>query len=99
MIFQVDKKSSGMDVSNDPLGGYIIKDSDKIDLSRPTNINVFISDQLDDLCASNMNTHHYKILKRTMKSIGRGSNHILLNSYMGSKQGFGIMIMTNIEKT
>ena len=62
-----------------------------------TNINVFISDQLDDLCASNMNTHHYKILKRTMKSIGRGSNHILSNSYMGSKQGFGIMIMTNIH--
>ena len=53
-----------------------------------TNINVFISDQLDDLCAPNMNLHDYKILKRTMKSIGHGLRKL---------QGFGIMIMTNIH--
>ena len=29
-----------MDVSNDPLGGYIIKDSDGIDLSRPAKVHV-----------------------------------------------------------
>ena len=50
------------------------------------NINVFISDQLGDLCAPNMNPHEYDKLERKMKSLR-----------LHKSQDFGIMIMTNIH--